>query len=393
MTARRDGIDFDRVQAWALAHVEQLAEEYGGVTLRRGRCRCPVHGGDNPDAFSVANGKGWHCFTGDCGKGDGVALVALLTGRERVDVLRELAPRAGVFLDVRPAGGTRYHKPPARPRPIPREAPAPPPPWWAADLDAVRAGGMIPASSAEVHTLLFAALTLGPAGRAYLTERGFPARAAEAYGFRSVEHPDEWRRVEAVLAENFLPAERAQAALDHLPTRYAPALLIPYRSPDGAAVVGVNCRALCATLEPRYRKPKGASLSVPFNAPALEGLTGADTVHIVEGELNAYTLHGYGARAVSLGSATSPAAVVEALARAVITAGRVVLWFDDDTAGAKGFRAACDGLAPHIRAAAAPPVVVRQRITKAHDGDAKDINDLHRAGALAAVIEEAAWQK
>ena len=86
--------DWDRVQTWALAHVVELAHEYGGVELNRaGRAPCPIHGGEHPN-FSAENGKGFHCFT--CGaKGDGVGLVVALTNRERLDVLRELAQHCG----------------------------------------------------------------------------------------------------------------------------------------------------------------------------------------------------------------------------------------------------------------------------------------------------------
>lgn len=41
-------------------------------------CACPLHGGENTTAFSVYfdNGKWkWHCFTDDCGGGDGIQFV------------------------------------------------------------------------------------------------------------------------------------------------------------------------------------------------------------------------------------------------------------------------------------------------------------------------------
>lgn len=385
--------DWDRIAEWAHHHVEELAEEYGGVSLRLGRCPCPIHGGDNPEGFSVKNGKGWHCFTGDCGSGDGVGLVAMLTNRDRVAVLRELAPRAGVFLDTPGLSARSGVKRPAmRPPTPPRVTPAPPP-AWVQELDALRADGMTPATGAEMHTLLFAGLTLGPMGRAYLAGRGFDPDTAAQYGFRSVEDASEWERADEILRAHFLPAERASAALDRLPMRYAPALLIPYRGADGRSVVGFTCRAMRQDLAPRYRKPAGATFAVPFNAPALEGLTAADTLHLVEGELNCYTLHTYGMRTVSLGSATFAAGQVERFAARICTAGRLVLWFDDDPAGEKGFQTVRQVLTRHITAAAHPPRVVRQRIRPTHDTDASDLNDLHRTGELAPVLEEAPWQQ
>lgn len=52
--------------------LETLVERAGGV-LKNGRCACPLHGGDNPNGFSVFEKDGrqyWKCFTRDCGGGD-----------------------------------------------------------------------------------------------------------------------------------------------------------------------------------------------------------------------------------------------------------------------------------------------------------------------------------
>ena len=69
------GADFDRIRAWALADLPQLVAGYGGVGLRHGRARYPIHGGDNPRAVSVTAGKGWHGHTARATGGDGVDLV------------------------------------------------------------------------------------------------------------------------------------------------------------------------------------------------------------------------------------------------------------------------------------------------------------------------------
>lgn len=382
---------WDRIADWAHAHVEQLAEEYGGVKLRHGRCPCPIHGGKNLN-FSVKNGEGWFCHSGDCGGGDGVGLVARLTNRDRLDVLRELAPRAGVFLDTSaPAPRRGVKRPPVIAPSAPRMKPAPPPPWWEVECEALRAGGMTIASSAEMYTLMFAALTLGPMGRTYLEKRGFDPEDAHTYGFRSVEDAAGWRFIESVLASNYLPAERESGGIAELPRAF-PIVLIPYRSLEGRAVIGFNGRVLTNDRDKRYRKAGNAKLTLPFNAPALDGLTDAHTLHIVEGEMNAYTLHAYGERAVSFGAAKPSAEMLEVLAQlapSVCAAGRVVLWFDDDKAGENGFGAVCGVLAPHIRKAPHPVGVVRQRIPKVPD--VKDVNDLHLAGVLADVLKNIPW--
>lgn len=71
-------------------------------TKQRGRYwrgPCPIHGGDNPTAFSVdTETKGWTCFT-HCGSGSAVAYMNGGTtprGRDFVDKVKELAVLAGV---------------------------------------------------------------------------------------------------------------------------------------------------------------------------------------------------------------------------------------------------------------------------------------------------------
>jgi len=74
-------LDFDRLKA--LVSVGEVLSAYGldaGLVRRGMRLRgcCPLHGGDNPTAFSVDDERGlWHCFTA-CGGGDVVDLVGRL---------------------------------------------------------------------------------------------------------------------------------------------------------------------------------------------------------------------------------------------------------------------------------------------------------------------------
>lgn len=64
-------------QADLIAYVERA----GGVLKGNGSryaCACPLHGGDNPTAFSVWEKNGlyvWNCFTGSCGGGDAITFV------------------------------------------------------------------------------------------------------------------------------------------------------------------------------------------------------------------------------------------------------------------------------------------------------------------------------
>jgi hypothetical protein len=394
--------DWDRIQAWALANLEALFTELTGRPLRGGRAACPVHGGDNPQAFSAANGKGWHCFTGDCGSGDAVDLWRLLRHPNlpkkegRLAALRELAPRAGVFLEDRATGrqralgGPRMPKPatPFRAKPAPATTPPARPPEPTpeevafAALAPLRELGMIPASRAHVHGFIRDTLTLGPRGRAYLEGRGLDPDAAHAFGFRSLEDAAAWRALEDALAEEFTRDEREAAGVgtEALPVRLGAALVIPYHTFAGAPWT-FRLRALETKA---YRTLGGDAVAFPFNAPALAGVEGRE-LHLVEGELNAYTLHAYGVRAVGVpgaGTAWRPAWVDR-----LRTAARVVAWYDDDKAGRKGRATLAETLAEmlgkpwlaaHGRKLELPPEI--------------DANDLHRRGTLAPLMEAAPWR-
>ena len=81
MSGYDERLDFDRLKA--RVSVGEVLSAYGldAGLVRRGprlRGRCPLHGGDNPTAFSVDDERGlWHCFTA-CGGGDVVDLVGRL---------------------------------------------------------------------------------------------------------------------------------------------------------------------------------------------------------------------------------------------------------------------------------------------------------------------------
>lgn len=376
---------WDRVQAWALDHVEALAEEYGGVKLRLGRSVCPIHGGDNSDAFSVKNGKGWHCFTGDCGSGDGIGLVALLTNRERLEVLRELAPRAGVFLDTSSPAPRQFVKSPAvSPPSAPRVKEAPPPAWWETEFAALRAEGVIPASPAVVHTSLSHHLTLGDRGAAYLSGRGLDPNAARAYGFRSLETAAEWEALRTFLADSYLPVEQTVAGVAAIPLTGRAVLVLPYRTADGAGWDGFRLRSLEGKEYRSLSADAGYTLPLPFNAPAFAR---ADEVHIVEGEMNAYTLHTYGVAALGLDGAKKWRPKWTAALRPVA---RLVAWYDDDPAGNDGWQKLTERLAEGIGRQWTRDRVRRVRITK-RDGR-KDANDLHQRGELAPLLERAEWR-
>lgn len=61
----------------AKSDLSDLVRKAGG-DLNKGRCACPLHGGQNKTAFSVFHKDGkdyWACHSGDCGHGDAVDFV------------------------------------------------------------------------------------------------------------------------------------------------------------------------------------------------------------------------------------------------------------------------------------------------------------------------------
>lgn len=76
-----------------------LAEQ--GIFLKRGRCRCPLHDGDNPSSFSVSrDGSYFQCFA--CGaKGSVVDLVMMLYSLNIKEAIWWLSEKAGLNIKER----------------------------------------------------------------------------------------------------------------------------------------------------------------------------------------------------------------------------------------------------------------------------------------------------
>jgi DNA primase len=400
-TARRyDGTEFSRVADWALSNLSTLVHDYTGLELdKSGRGACPLHGGDNPEGFSVS-ASGWHCFTGCDDGGDGVDFVrryryGALPAREgRVAAIRELAPRAGVTLEA-PRGGVQT--------PSPRPAPTPPAPprlseraqRLETDLTAMREQGMTPAPISEVLRAAHTAMTLGEAGRAYLTARGFKPDAAEFFGFRSLESARDWHHVGTVLSESYQRVECERAGVLRLPVRVkglgdtwqdaGAVLVLPYHDLRGR-VLGFRFRSMqdgalgfVRDTEPRrYHSLGGVALPVPFNAPALTEAVGAD-LHIAEGEFNAYALSLVGMHAIGLDGAGKWR---DEWTAKVQSAKRVVAWYDDDKAGAKGRSTLARTL---VEAMGRPWVQQHALAATLPAGD--DLNDYFKAGRLVPLLQ------
>lgn len=286
-------------------------------------------------------------------------------------------------------------RPALAPRPV-RPVPSPPDP-------------ALVATRATVYAAVLRALTLTDRGASYIDSRGIPSAAAAHYGFRSVDGAEGWGALVEQLVEQFAAEELDVAGLQKGPwrteprygrwDRQPPALLIPYALQSGLAAIRFR------NLEPldkndRYRTLGGANPSVPFNAAALDDVAG-DELHIVEGEVNALTLGLYGLRTIGVpGAAAWKAEWTPLLA----SAGRVIVWFDNDPPVAKPDGRTDLGAGDKARAAFAAEISrhfggtwMRGRcrtatLARGADGQKRDANDLHVSGQLHALLTAAPWR-
>jgi DNA primase len=413
-TDRYTGADFDRIAEWARSNLRSLVREYTGVELNgAGRGPCPLHGGDNPDSFSVTD-KGWFCFSACQSGGDGIEFVrrwrfgALPQKEGRVAVLRELAHRAGVSLEM-PRG---YTPPPPTPRVTQvmqqRHDTSSRKLHWAHEreqeraraLEAMRSAGQAIAPVSEVLRAAHAAMSLGEEGRAYLTARAFDPDAAERFGFRSLETSTDWETVQTALRATFAQPVYERAGLWEFPKRIrdlrgvrvpaGPLLVIPYHDTDGS-IIGFRFRAIVqgalgysGTSPNRYASLSGVSLPVPFNVPALIQAVGCD-LHIVEGEFNAYSLALSGRAAIGLDGAGK---WQREWTQNVQNSATLVAWYDDDHAGHGGRRKLARMLVEEFGS-----VWVRERARAITLHGGEDVNDLHKRGQLVPLLNRAPWHE
>jgi DNA primase len=92
-------VRFDMEQIKAGVSIESVLSEVG-ITLRNGRCKCPVHAGQNPSSFSVSKGF-FHCFS--CGiSGDCITLVQKLYNLDFKQAVEYVAKKAGLSTNLDP---------------------------------------------------------------------------------------------------------------------------------------------------------------------------------------------------------------------------------------------------------------------------------------------------
>ncbi|MCJ7459873.1 MAG: CHC2 zinc finger domain-containing protein [candidate division Zixibacteria bacterium] len=86
---------FDLEEIKARVSIQDILAEQG-ISLKKNRCCCPLHGGKNPSSFCVNNGF-FYCHS--CGKGGNIfTLVQKLYNLDFRDAVTYLSSKAGIVL-------------------------------------------------------------------------------------------------------------------------------------------------------------------------------------------------------------------------------------------------------------------------------------------------------
>lgn len=383
--------DVNEAEAARVADLLGL-ETHKGTRKEARKYVCPLHGGLSLHAY-YGPGGGFYCW-GACGRAySNVDLAAEVWRMEPSEACERLAELLGIRL---PERGPRRR--PYKARRGRRQSPRPATPRRTAKarqngaqaavseaglLQELRELGYVPSGASEVYGGLLTELELTDRGADYLRGRGFDPDAAEEYGFRSLDGPSSWRKLQDALEASYLPEELERAGLHRWPAGIdrSPTLVIPYVYQGKA--IALRFRRLEAG-EPKLVNLAGVPApALPFNADALDGLEGRE-LHVAEGELNAYSLRECGLRAIGLPGAGSWR--TEWTPR-VVRAGRVVAWYDSDEAGERGEQRLADALQVALGSR-----WLEERGQAVELGTGTDANDLHREGRLRALAERAPWR-
>jgi hypothetical protein len=377
-TAIRNRADLLALAQMATEHkMRRAGSQYRGP--------CPLHGGTH-DNFAVDPTHGvYYCHV--CGgKGDAFSFVRAWRDCTFADARRFLAAEVGIVVDG-PALVAIARAVPERPHfesDAERQRRE-----WRGILNALHSEGCMPSEPPAVYAGLLASLTLGARGQTYLTGRGLEPGAAADSGFRSIDSLAAWRELRSLLADSYVDAELGLAGMQRLPRAWpTPCLVIPYW--DAGHLAWLQFRAFDPKADPKYANPSGNAHGI-FNADALHAES--RVLHIVEGPLDAYTLHTFGLAAVGLPGAKACLGVLSARMASAdqereksgSTWTTVVLWFDDDKAGRDG----CAATVANLRATFGESWV-RARVQQA-DLRGGDVNDVHQRGELDALLASAGF--
>lgn len=313
--------------------LRELAEHAGARFNNANRSRCPLHGGNNPTAFSIYQGQDgvwrWHCFTG-CqdgnNSGDVIKFYMLRNNCDFKTALAALASMAGVVDNKKP------YRPawPTDTQPSIRPVGTPPVQWQA------RAAAFVDYAHGQLATA-------GHALNYLYTERGLTDDTIDK--FRLGYNPKD------------LHDQPGRWGLSGKPVYLAKGIVIPHVA--GCNVHYVNIRR--AAGDPKYCGPRGGVRGL-F---PVEMMTGKPVVLMCEGEFDAMLAWQAASDLVdvaTIGGARQHLDVAGAavLARALC----IIAVLDDDLAGVLG-KLALGALSDRI-AMEQPP--------------AHDITDYWRAG-------------
>ena len=235
--------------------IERVAERLG-LSVNRGRARCPFHDDSHPSLMFRRGKNSYRCFV--CGAhGSGpIDLVMRYLGKSFVEACHWLADAHNVIV-------TTERKP--QPSPTRRAAP---------QIDLVYLESLIrqPTLNAEAQRFLF-------------EERGIREEVVGQLGLGSISHPVPMSRN---LNDGWFNA---------------PALLIPYRDVEGR-LLSVQARYLGKEPEkPRFQFPKGAICGI-YNLPELRQLQEGEALFLTEGCSDCWAMLSAGHKAISIPSAT-----------------------------------------------------------------------------------------
>lgn len=225
-------------------------------------------------------------------------------------------------------------------------------------------------------------LTLQTQAKRYLERRRLDPGRLEAYGWRSIIMPADWRGLADLPARyGWPPWENGCPRWPLRMDRDAAALVIPLRDHAGK-LVGVRFRGDRRWREARQRRqlsaPKSINLAgVPpqlYGADALAGPRGG-VLHIAEGEIDAESLREHGADALGVPGASIWRTEWTDWIRK-LRPRRAVIWFDGDGAGDKGGRRLQEALADY-------------HVYRLINVDNRDVNDLNGSDELEELIRRA----
>ena len=327
------------------------AVKWTSISGRYWRGPCPIHGGDNPTAFSVDTvSKGWKCFT-HCGSGSAVAYISnpaapsTPTGRDFVEAVKKLAAFAGVPFPELERTPEEVKRAEERNR---RE-------------DLLRAFLSIVQDALQ-----------GPAGkeaRAYLAGRGLVDTAAEDLGLFTTRAAV----MAALTSKGFTPDEVKASGVVH-DGRWEGRLVIPWR--DRRGNLGTfAARDLTGTAEEAQKYlymtgTKKADLVAFGLDQALQRRP--DHLVLVEGLLDVVNLQARGlVNVAAIGGAGGEMTAKRWEALAALGAPPVVLALDNDEPGRAGTVAAVENIIKGVNGVNSINVPVNV-LDPVHLGEAKD---------------------